>query len=621
MVRMFSRILSSKSLKVPLNRGWGSSIRYFSSLSQADADIIEADLIVIGAGPAGLSAAIKAKQLANEAGKELNVIVVEKGAEVGAHILSGNCFEPRALDELFPKWKDMIDGRPPVTTRAQNDHFHFLTPNSSFSLPNFLLPAEMHNDGNYIISLGEFCRWMSEQAESIGVDIYSGFPADKPIFDKDGNLTGIQLKDTGIGKDGNPTDDATPGAILRARQFIIAEGARGSLTEALVSHFKLNEDKCPQSYSLGVKEVWRVPKELHQEGLIVHTVGWPLKNDTYGGAFLYHAKDQQIYAGLVVGLDYKNPYISPYEEFQAWKRHPLVNKYFSHPESSMEQYGGRALAVGGIQAMPKLSFPGGMLVGCGAGTLNMPKIKGAHTAMKSGMIAGELATRHLLGLDGVAGIPDLPENVSFPTKDSVVGPMTEISEFETEFKKSWAYDELNKVRNVKPAFKKFGGMAGLMAYAGTTLHVFKGLEPWTFKWNKKDSQATKPAQGFTKPSHYLTPDNKVTFPKLEALAMSNTGHEENQPSHLKALPTPEKAPTQDSWDLYKGVEERFCPAGVYEFIPEEGGLVHRNGQPKMKLQINAQNCIHCKTCAIKTPMDYIKWTVPEGGGGPNYTSM
>jgi electron-transferring-flavoprotein dehydrogenase len=543
------------------------------------------DVVIVGAGPSGLAAAIRLKQRAAEAGTELGVCVVEKGSEVGAHILSGAVFEPRALDELIPDWKEK---GAPLDTQAGEDRFLFLTESRAFRLPT---PPQMHNRGNYIISLGNLCRWLAKQAEALGVEIYPGFAAAEVLYDDlngqaGGGVAGVATGDMGIGKDGKPTANHTPGVELRARQTIFAEGCRGSLTKTLFRKFGLRQGADPQTFGLGIKELWQVDPKVHRPGRIVHTIGWPMDARTYGGSFLYHLAPRdgvcQVAAGFVVGLDYANPYLSPFEEFQRFKTHPAIRPVFEG--GKRVAYGARALNEGGFQSIPKLTFPGGLLIGDTAGFLNVPKIKGSHTAMKSGMVAAEAV------FDALKDGADAAEVASYPER----------------LKRSWLWDELYRVRNVRPAFR-WGMWAGL-ANAALDTYLFRGKAPWTLH-HHADHAALKPAAE-CRPIAYPKPDGKVSFDRLSSVFVSNTNHEENQPAHLKVV-------DQAKWlrevnGVFGSPEQRYCPAGVYEVV-EEGGA--------KRLQINAQNCVHCKTCDIKDPLQNIDWTVPEGGGGPNYPNM
>jgi len=545
------------------------------------------DFLVVGGGPAGLAAAIRAKQVALAAGKEIEVCVVEKGAEIGSHILSGNVFEPRALEELFPDWKER---GAPLDTPVVSDSFYFL-PSSRHAVPMpteiFALSPQMSQHGNYIISLGLLCRWLAEQAEELGVEIFAGFSADEPVFGEDGALKGVQLRDVGIGKDGKKKDTFEPGMQLLGKQTLLAEGCRGSLSEQLMKHYNLREGVCPQHYGLGIKEVWEIPEGIHMPGTVTHTVGWPLQQSMYGGSFIYHMKPNLLHIGMVVGLDYKNPYVSPYKEFQRFKTHPRVQALLEGGKCI--SYGARCLNEGGFQSIPKLTFPGGMLAGCSAGFLNVPKIKGSHTAMKTGMLAGEAAAEALMG-----------ESPS------------ELVAYEESVKKSWVWEELKEVRNFKPAWH--AGMYAGLGYGAMTLLASRGKEPWTFRWSKKDSEYTQEAAKH-KDIEHPKPDGVYSFDLLENLARSGVNHNHDQPAHLKVKEEEADTPLQVSLPRFDGPEGRFCPAKVYEYVPDEANP----GQKR--LQINAQNCVHCKCCSIKTPQEFINWTVPEGGGGPQYTGM
>ena len=539
---------------------------------------MEFDVVIVGGGPSGLSAAIRLKQLANEAGKELNVCLIEKGAEVGAHILSGAVLEPRALNELLPDWESM---GAPLDTPVKEDRFMFLTEKSSYRLPT---PPQMNNHGNYIISLGNFCRWLGDQAEALGVEIYPGFPAAEVLYDDAGNVRGIATGDMGIGKDGEKTDGYEPGMELLGKQTIFAEGCRGHLTKTLFDRFDLREGKDPQTYAIGIKELWDIDPAKSEPGKVWHSVGWPVSTDVYGGSFLYHLNGNQVAVGYVVGLDYQNPHLSPFEEFQRFKTHPKVRDVFEG--GRRVSYGARALNEGGFQSIPKLTFPGGCLVGCTAGFLNVPKIKGTHTSMKSGMLAAEAV------FDAVTGDEAVSEPVSYGEK----------------IEKSWLWDELYRVRNIRPGFAR--GLWMGMAYAGLDTYIFRGKAPWTFH-HHEDHTALKPAAHMPK-IDYPKPDGVVSFDRNSSVYLSGTNHEENQPAHLTLKDA--SVPIEHNLAIYDAPEQRYCPAGVYEIVREEDGTNPR-------LQINAQNCVHCKTCDIKDPTQNITWVTPEGGGGPAYPNM
>ncbi len=539
---------------------------------------MEFDVVIVGGGPSGLSAAIRLKQLAAEKGSELSVCLIEKGSEVGAHILSGAVLEPRALNELVPDWREK---NAPLDTPVSSDQFMFLTKTGSMRLPT---PPQMHNDGNYIISLGNFCRWLAEQAEMLGVEIYPGFAAAEVLFDEDGQVKGVATGDMGIGKDGEKTDGYMPGMELLGKQTIFAEGCRGHLTKGLFETFNLREGKDPQTYAIGIKELWDIEPEKSKPGIVWHSVGWPLASDTYGGSFLYHLNGNQVAVGYVVGLDYSNPHLSPFEEFQRFKTHPAVRHIFEG--GRRVAYGARALNEGGFQSVPKLTFPGGCLVGCTAGFLNVPKIKGTHTAMKSGMLAAEAIFDQL----------------------ATQTPQAEASSYAEKIQGSWLWDELYKVRNIRPAFAK--GLWAGMSYAAIDTYLFRGRAPWTFH-HHADHKNLKPADKAPK-IDYPKPDNVVSFDRNSSVFLSGTAHDENQPVHLQLKDS--SVPISHNLALYDAPEQRYCPAGVYEIIRDEDGSHPR-------LQINAQNCVHCKTCDIKDPTQNIRWVTPEGGGGPNYPNM
>jgi len=538
---------------------------------------MEYDVVIVGAGPSGLAAGIRLKQLSVERGHELSVCVLEKGSEVGAHILSGAVLEPRALNELLPDWKAL---GAPLNTPAGNDRFLWLTQSKAFRLPT---PPQMHNAGNYVISLGNLCRWLGKQAEGLGVEIYPGFAAAEVLYGEDGSVKGVATGDLGIGRDGQPTERYQQGMELRARQTIFAEGCRGSLTKTLFERFRLREGADPQTYAIGIKELWEVDPAKHQPGLVVHTIGWPLDDATYGGSFLYHLENNQVSIGFVVGLDYRNPYLNPFEEFQRYKTHPAIRATLEG--GRRVAYGARALSEGGFQSLPKLTFPGGLLVGDTAGFLNVPKIKGTHTAMKSGMIAADAVFEHLRGGGGA-------EVVAYPER----------------LRHSWVWEELYQVRNIRPSFR--WGLWGGLAYSALDTYVLRGKAPWTLHHHPDHTQL-QPASRHT-PITYPKPDGTLTFDRLASVFVSNTNHEEDQRSHLTLKDA--TVPISVNLALYEAPEQRYCPAGVYEIVRDAAGQNPR-------LQINAQNCVHCKTCDIKDPTQNINWVVPEGGGGPNYPNM
>jgi electron-transferring-flavoprotein dehydrogenase len=533
-------------------------------------EAMEFDVVVVGAGPAGLAAAIRLKQLAPDS----SVCLVEKGGEVGAHILSGACLEPRALNELMPDWRDK---GAPLDTPATDDRFLYLTATRAFQLPT---PPQMHNHGNYIVSLGNVCRWLATQAEALGVEIYPGFAAAE-LLEEDGRIVGIATGDMGIGKDGNPTDNFQRGMELRARYTLFAEGCRGSLTKRLIHKFHLRDDHDPQTYAIGIKELWEIPAANHKPGLVEHTIGWPLDAGTYGGSFLYHFGDNLVSYGFVIGLDYRNPWLSPFDEMQRFKTHPEVRGHFEGGRRI--SYGARALNEGGLQSIPRLTFPGGALIGDAAGFVNVPKIKGTHTSMKSGMLAAETVAEALAH--------DTP---------------ADLANYEAKLRESWVWEELSLVRNVRPAFAKFGLWGGL-AYSALDTYILRGKAPWTFHHAHRDNETLLEASAAPR-IDYPRPDGVLTFDRLSSVFISNTNHEENQPPHLHLL-DPAKA-IAVNWNEYRSPEARYCPAGVYEIVGAD------EGNPR--LQINAQNCVHCKTCDIKDPTQNIDWVTPEGGGGPNY---
>ncbi|TAN14143.1 MAG: electron transfer flavoprotein-ubiquinone oxidoreductase [Burkholderiaceae bacterium] len=550
-------------------------------------EAMEYDVVVVGAGPAGLAAAIRIKQRAAEKGKEVSVAVLEKGSEPGAHILSGAVIDPKALSELIPDWKEK---GAPLNQPVTEDHYVFLGEKSSFKLPDFFLPPFAQNHGNYIASLGNVVRWMATQAEEVGVEIFPGFAGAEVLYGDQGDVIGVATGNMGLGKDGEPTDHFQLGMELRAKYTIFAEGSRGSLGKQLIAHYKLDSDCDPQSYALGIKELWEIDPSRHTPGLVMHTAGWPMDSKTYGGAFIYHAEDNKVFCGFVVGLNYRNPYLSPFQEMQRWKMHPRIRWFFTNDQGEVNakrlQYGARAITAGGFLAIPKTIFPGGALVGCDAGFLNVGRIKGSHSAIKTGSLAGEAACEAVM-----AGRAH-DELVSYPAA----------------FKNSWLADELKKDRNFKNWFK--GGIVTGTVMNGLDQFVLRGRMPWTVHRHQPDYAQLKPAAE-CQPIDYPKPDGKLTFDRLTDLSFSNVNHEENQPSHLTLKDA--SVPVEVNLAKFAGPEAHYCPAGVYEFVQGDDGKPH--------LQINAQNCVHCKTCDIKDPTQNIVWVTPEGGGGPNYSGM
>ncbi|MCU6497206.1 electron transfer flavoprotein-ubiquinone oxidoreductase [Rugamonas sp. A1-17] len=544
-------------------------------------DAMEYDVVIVGGGPAGLSAAIKIKQLAAEKGQEVSVVVLEKGGELGAHILSGAVMDPKALTELIPDWKEK---GAPLNTAVTEDRVLFLTETKAIKTPNFLLPACFENHGNYVISLGNVVRWLGQQAEALGVEIFPGFPAAEILYTDDGHVKGVATGNMGVKRDGEAGSDFQLGMELHGKYTLFAEGARGHLGKQLMAKYDLNKGKDPQSYGIGIKELWEIDPAKHQPGLVVHTTGWPLDSKTYGGSFLYHMENNQVMVGYVVGLNYENPYLSPYEEFQRYKTHPAIKTFFEGGKRI--SYGARAITAGGLQSLPKLVFPGGALIGCDAGFLNMSRIKGSHAAIKSGMLAAESVFEAL----GAGRQHD------------------ELASYPVAFEKSWLHEELHVARNVKPWLNKGLYLGSLMT--GIDQLVFRGKAPWTLHHTHADHECLKPASQCT-PISYPKPDGKLTFDRLSSVFISNTNHAEDQPIHL-TLKNP-SVPVDVNLAQYAGPEARYCPAGVYEFVKTDEGAD--------RLQINAQNCVHCKTCDIKDPTQNIVWITPEGGGGPNYPNM
>ena len=533
------------------------------------------DVVIVGAGPAGLSAAIRLRQLAAAHQRDVSVCVLDKASELGAHTLSGAVLEPRALNELLPDWQER---GAPLNAPVTRDRFLYLTERRAIAMPT---PPQMHNQGNFIVSLGNVVKWLGEQAEGLGAEIYPGFAAAEVLYHDDGRVKGVATGAMGVGRDGNPKANFEPGIELHATYKLFAEGCRGSLTKQLEARFGLREGADPQTYGIGIKELWEVDPARHQPGLVVHSIGWPLDRQTYGGSFVYHLEDHQVAVGFVVGLDYRNPYLSPFQEFQRFKTHPAIRGTFDGGRRIC--YGSRALNEGGLQSIPKLIFPGGALIGCAAGVLNVPKIKGTHTAMKSGMLAAEAA---------FAGLAQAEAPI--------------LEAYPEAFHGSWACEELRLVRNIRPSFR-FGLLGGL-AYSALDAYVLRGRAPWTMRHHPDHTQL-KPARD-CRPIDYPKPDGKLTFDRLSSVYISNTNHDDDQPCHLTLLD--QEVPVRLNLAEYDAPEQRYCPAGVYE-------IVHDGGRPR--LQINFQNCVHCKTCDIKDPTQNINWVVPQGGDGPNYVGM
>jgi len=544
---------------------------------------MEFDVVIVGAGPAGLSTACQLMKLAQEKEQELMVCVVEKGSEVGAHILSGAVFEPRALNELFPDWKEK--GAPLNTAVTGDDIYLFNGEESAVKLPGFGVPKTMHNEGNFIVSMGNVCRWLAEQAEQLGVEIFPGFPAQDIIYNDDGSVGGVITGDMGLDAEGNQKDSFMPGMELKAKYTVFAEGCRGHLGKELIAKFALDADKSPQHYGLGFKEIWDIDPAKHQEGLVVHSAGWPLEKDTTGGGYLYHAENNQVFVGLIIDLNYSNPHLSPFDEFQRYKHHPKIAQYLEG--GKRVSYGARAMAKGGFNSLPKMTMPGAVLVGCDAGTINFAKIKGNHTAMKSGMLAAESIFEALAA--GDEGAKDL-------------------TSFTDKYRNSWLYDELYSTRNFGPAMHKFGTFLG-GAYNTIDQNFFGGKLPFNFKDDSLDHEQLKLAKD-APVINYPKPDNKLSFDKLSSVFLSNTNHEEEQPCHLKLADS--SIPISVNLAKYNEPAQRYCPAGVYEVESTPEGD---------KFVINSQNCVHCKTCDIKDPSQNITWVTPEGTGGPNYPNM
>ena len=546
-------------------------------------EAMEYDVVIVGAGPSGLAASIRLCQLAEETGREISVCILEKGSEVGAHILSGAVLEPRALDELIPDWKDR---GAPLNAPVTDEKFMVLGEKSAIGVPLALLPPQMGNHGNYVVSMGNVCRWLAEQAEGMGVEIYPGFAAAEVLFHEDGSVKGVATGDMGIDREGNQKPSYEPGIELHAKYTLFAEGCRGHLSKGLMERFGLREGVDPQTYGIGLKELWEIDPAKHKAGTVIHTAGWPMDTKTWGGSFLYHLEDNQVYVGYVIGLDYQNPHLYPFAEFQRFKTHPAIRQVLEGGKRI--SYGARALNEGGLQSVPKLVFPGGAMIGCAAGFLNVPKIKGNHTAMKTGMLAAESVAEALARGDDAPRVLE-----SYPQK----------------YRESWVHEELHAARNMRPAAARWGMILGSL-YAGIDIKLFRGKLPWTLHHKHADHETLKPADQMPK-IEYPKPDGVVSFDRNSSVYLTNTFHEEDQPCHLTLKD--DSIPIQYNLPYYDEPAQRYCPAGVYEVVQDD------EGNPRF--QINAQNCIHCKTCDIKDPSQNIHWIAPEGGGGPNYPNM
>jgi electron-transferring-flavoprotein dehydrogenase len=548
----------------------------------AQRETMQYDVVVVGAGPAGLAAAIRLKQLAARSGKDTTVCVLEKGSQVGAHILSGAVMDPRALNELFPDWQER---NAPLNAPVTEDRFMFLTESGSYKVPDLLLPGCFKNHGMYVVSLGNVCRWLAQQAEALGVEIFPGFAAAEVLYREDGAVRGVATGNVGIGRDGKPTANFQPGMELHAKYTFFAEGCRGHLGRQVQRHFNLRSGSDPQAFGIGLKELWEIRPDRHRQGLVVHTAGWPLSNDTYGGSFLYHLENNQISIGFVVGLNYSNPYLDPYEEFQRYKTHPAIRPFVEGGKRIA--YGARAITAGGLQSLPRLVFPGGCLIGDDAGFLNASRIKGSHAAIKSGMLAAEAAHTAL----------------------AAARAHDELSAYPDTFESSWLHDELYRARNFKPWMSKGLVLGSVMV--GIDQVLLGGRAPWTLRHHNRDHENLK-TKNEAEPISYPKPDGVITFDRMSSVYLSNTNHAEDQPCHLTLKDA--SVPIKVNLELYDAPEQRYCPAGVYEIVRDADGSNPR-------LQINAQNCVHCKTCDIKDPTQNIVWVAPEGGGGPNYPNM